>query len=68
MAKNKAEDQPSGEKEGKKLIAKKDWHILCGSWDKKTDKMEFDFKIKAGDDVSHLPKKFLAALKAEKVI
>lgn len=63
-----AEDQPSVESTGKKLIAKKDWRILCGKWDKKTDTMEFDFPIKAGDDVSALPEWALKCLKSENVI
>lgn len=62
MARAKVEDS------GKKLIAKKDWHILSGNWDKAADKMEFDFKIKAGDDVSGLPRWALDVLKTERVI
>lgn len=60
--------QASVESTGKKLIAKKDWHILCGKWDKATDTMEFDFKIKAGDDVAALPEWALNCLKSENVI
>ena len=68
MARRKKEDQPSVEGGGKKLIAKKDWRILCGSWDKVSDKHQFDFRIKAGDDVSDLPAWALKALKSESVI
>lgn len=50
------------------LIARKDWHILSGNWDRVTGKQEFDFRIKSGDDVSKLPEWALDALKTEKVI
>ncbi len=61
-------DQSSVEATAKKLIAKKDWRILCGSYIREKQRHEFDFDIKVGDDVSHLPKKFLQVLKSEQVI
>ena len=74
MARRKAEDEPvdgtSVESEGKKLIAKKDWRILSGSWDKASDRHEVDIQIKKGDDVGrmNIPGKFLSVLKTEQVI
>jgi len=68
VARKKDENQPQGEV--KPLIAKKDWRILCGDFDKKKGTHEVDIQIKAGQDVGKLKleEKFLAALKAEKVI
>lgn len=43
----------------KKVLAKKDWHIVQN---------QHDIKIKEGEDVSGLPKRFLEVLKIEKVI
>lgn len=50
------------------LIAKKDWHILCGEWDPIRKKMEFDIQIKKGENLSGFPKWVLDTLKSEAVI
>ena len=64
----KKRPSPKVENQGMALIAKKDWHILCGSFIVAKGAHEFDFKIKAGDDVSKLPGWALNALRTEKVI
>lgn len=64
----KVSKAPKSGDERKALIAKKDWHIISGSWDKATNKSEVDRKIKVGDDVSDLPAHLLAALRTENVI
>ena len=69
MARTKDKKNPDLEPEDVKgLIAKKDWHILSGSWDRVTGKMEFDFKIREGQSISDIPERFHSALKAEGVI
>ena len=50
------------------LIAKKDWLILSGKFDKAKQQHEHTFNIKAGDDVSELPGWALSVLKTEDVI
>lgn len=56
-----------GHKDSAKMIAKKDFHLVCGAWDKKTGKNEVDVKIKKGDSVD-VPEKFIKGLKAEGVL
>lgn len=53
-----------------KIVAKKDFHLVCGAWDKKTNKSAVDIVIKKGDDISKLgvPKELLINLKTEQVI
>ena len=49
------------------LIAKKDWHILSGVWDRNSGKQEHDYRIVKGEKVD-VPEQFLNALKLEGVI
>lgn len=65
---DKTDDQIEGKAVRKNLIAKKDWRILCGAFNKEKNTHEHDFQIKAGDDVSKLPKWALVTLKTENVI
>lgn len=50
------------------LIAKKDWLILNGKFDKVTQQHEHTIKIKTGDNVSGQPDWVLTVLKTEGVI
>lgn len=58
---------PKDDKEELDLIALKDWHILSGSWNRETDKMEYDIVIKKGERFS-VPRMFIPNLKTEGVI
>lgn len=64
----KKKPSPKVENREKALIAKKDWRILVGSFIPEKNTHEFDFKIKAGDDVSGLDGWVLEVLRTEKVI
>jgi hypothetical protein len=64
MAKNK---RPIDLTEELDLIAEKDWHILAGSWDKLTDRMQYDIKITKGERFK-IPRLFLANLVTEGVV
>lgn len=57
---SKRDNKRSQSQESKNLIAKKDWHLYCPP--------HLDLKIKKGDDLKDVPKKFLDSLKAEGVI
>ncbi len=66
LTRKKAENAvPDGEKV---LIAKKDWRILSGDYLKDKGTHEVDIQVKAGDDCSKIPERFLEVLRTEKVI
>ena len=56
----KRDNKRGQSQESKNLKAKKDWHLNCPP--------HIDLKIKKGDDLKEVPKKFLDGLKAEGVI
>ena len=53
-------DEKDEKATGTNLKAKKDWHLFCPP--------HIDLKIKKGDDLKEVPKKFLDSLRAEGVI
>lgn len=64
----KIEDSQQSGLEVSPLIAKKNWRILSGSFNKNIGTHEVDIQIQVGDDVSGQPEWVLGILKAENVI